>query len=215
MNRRAFERLNVERDAAGLSRFANPRNAAAGSIRMLEPPITASRRLGLLRLFPVRGRRAGLRQPLGVARSARAVGIQGESEPPRSAPIWRNCWSSAASGKRAAKSCRTRSTASWSRSIPSRSSGSSAGRPRRRAGPSRSSIRRGRQRPVVENIEVQVGRTGALTPVAHLRAGGGRRRDGVARHAAQRGRDRAAGRGDRRHGADRAQRRRDSESGAR
>lgn len=45
MNRRAFERLNAERDDRGLSRFANPRNAAAGSLRVLEPTITASRRL--------------------------------------------------------------------------------------------------------------------------------------------------------------------------
>ena len=45
MNRRAFERLNTERDERGLSRFANPRNAAAGSLRVLEPQITASRRL--------------------------------------------------------------------------------------------------------------------------------------------------------------------------
>src|SRR5439155_5899229 len=40
MNRRAFERLNAERDERGLSRFANPRNAAAGSLRVLEPQIT-------------------------------------------------------------------------------------------------------------------------------------------------------------------------------
>ncbi|MGB9459043.1 MAG: NAD-dependent DNA ligase LigA [Bryobacteraceae bacterium] len=45
MNRRAFERLNAERDQQELSRFANPRNAAAGSLRVLEPRITASRRL--------------------------------------------------------------------------------------------------------------------------------------------------------------------------
>src|SRR5436190_2742888 len=45
MNRRAFERLNAERDERNLSRFANPRNAAAGSLRVLEPQITASRRL--------------------------------------------------------------------------------------------------------------------------------------------------------------------------
>ena len=45
MNRRAFERLNAERDELSLSRFANPRNAAAGSLRVLEPSITASRRL--------------------------------------------------------------------------------------------------------------------------------------------------------------------------
>src|ERR1035438_6609961 len=45
MNRRAFERLNMEREDKGLSRFANPRNAAAGSLRLLEPQLTAARRL--------------------------------------------------------------------------------------------------------------------------------------------------------------------------
>jgi DNA ligase (NAD+) len=45
MNRRAFERLNTEREDKGLSRFANPRNAAAGSLRLLEPQVTAARRL--------------------------------------------------------------------------------------------------------------------------------------------------------------------------
>ena len=51
MNRRAFERLNAERDQKGLSRFANPRNAAAGSLRVLEPQITASRRLDYYTYF--------------------------------------------------------------------------------------------------------------------------------------------------------------------
>ncbi len=45
MNRLAFERLNSDREEQGLSRFANPRNAAAGSLRLLEPGVTASRRL--------------------------------------------------------------------------------------------------------------------------------------------------------------------------
>jgi len=51
MNRRAFERLNLEREQQGLARFANPRNAAAGSIRILEPAITASRRLDYFAYF--------------------------------------------------------------------------------------------------------------------------------------------------------------------
>ncbi len=54
MNRRAFERLNAERDERGLSRFANPRNAAAGSLRVLEPQITASRRLDYYTYFLLR-----------------------------------------------------------------------------------------------------------------------------------------------------------------
>jgi DNA ligase (NAD+) len=45
MNHKAFQRLNAEREEKGLARFANPRNAAAGSLRLLEPQITASRRL--------------------------------------------------------------------------------------------------------------------------------------------------------------------------
>jgi DNA ligase (NAD+) len=51
MNRRAFERLNTDREDRGLTRFANPRNAAAGSLRVLEPGITASRRLDFYTYF--------------------------------------------------------------------------------------------------------------------------------------------------------------------
>jgi DNA ligase (NAD+) len=60
MNRQAFERLNAERDERGLSRFANPRNAAAGSLRVLEPQITASRRLDYYPYFLLREGRPAL-----------------------------------------------------------------------------------------------------------------------------------------------------------
>jgi len=41
----AFRRMNEERAQKGLSVFANPRNATAGTVRQLEPSITAQRRL--------------------------------------------------------------------------------------------------------------------------------------------------------------------------
>ena len=41
----AFKRMNEEREKQGLSVFANPRNATAGTVRQLEPSITAQRRL--------------------------------------------------------------------------------------------------------------------------------------------------------------------------
>ena len=45
MNSKGFEKLNTGREDQGLPRFANPRNAAAGSLRVLEPAITATRPL--------------------------------------------------------------------------------------------------------------------------------------------------------------------------
>jgi len=45
MSRRAFEELNRRQEEQGGKIFANSRNAAAGAVRMLDPKITASRRL--------------------------------------------------------------------------------------------------------------------------------------------------------------------------
>jgi DNA ligase (NAD+) len=56
---KAFERMNEERVAQGLAPAANPRNAAAGTIRTLEPNIVAQRRLELFAYFLLRGASAG------------------------------------------------------------------------------------------------------------------------------------------------------------
>ncbi|HVP43306.1 MAG TPA: NAD-dependent DNA ligase LigA [Terriglobales bacterium] len=47
----AFGRMNEERERQNLSKFANPRNAAAGAVRVLDPNVTASRRLDLYSYF--------------------------------------------------------------------------------------------------------------------------------------------------------------------
>lgn len=45
MGKEAFAKLNQERDEAGETIFANPRNAAAGSLRQLDPKVTKKRQL--------------------------------------------------------------------------------------------------------------------------------------------------------------------------
>ncbi len=47
----AFERLNEEREQQGLAPAVNPRNAAAGTLRTLEPGIVANRRLEVYAYF--------------------------------------------------------------------------------------------------------------------------------------------------------------------
>jgi len=48
LDKQGFEKLNKEREAAGLPLFANPRNAAAGSLKHLDPKVAAQRPLGMV-----------------------------------------------------------------------------------------------------------------------------------------------------------------------
>ena len=48
MDRRGFTKLNEERSKVGLPLFANPRNAAAGSLKHLDPSIVSKRPLGIV-----------------------------------------------------------------------------------------------------------------------------------------------------------------------
>jgi len=57
LSRKVFERINQEREDEGEPRFANPRNAAAGTLRQLEPAITARRRLGMFAYDVLAGER--------------------------------------------------------------------------------------------------------------------------------------------------------------
>ena len=53
MPRQAFMRLNEQRAERGESEFANPRNAAAGSLRQMDPQVTASRSLSFFAYYLV------------------------------------------------------------------------------------------------------------------------------------------------------------------
>ena len=48
LDKKGFEKLNQEREVAGLPLFANPRNAAAGSLKHLDPNVAAKRPLGMI-----------------------------------------------------------------------------------------------------------------------------------------------------------------------
>jgi DNA ligase (NAD+) len=51
MTREVFNRLNNERSAEGLAPFSNPRNAASGTLKLLDPRIVASRQLECMFYF--------------------------------------------------------------------------------------------------------------------------------------------------------------------
>jgi len=163
-NRKAFEALNDERIAAGLPVFANPRNAAAGSLRVLDPAITASRKLDFFAYFlipPPPTQSEALRElhEMGLKVNAHwkvcpdieaLVAFCKEWEEKRDALPF-EIDGVVAKVDRVDQQQRLGWTAKAPRwaiafKFPAR-----------------------QEKTVVENIEVQVGRTGALTPVAHLR----------------------------------------------
>ncbi len=81
----SFKRMNEEREKHGLSQFANPRNATAGTVRQLEPSITAQRRLDYFTYML-------LRSTGGDARVSTNREFGGTGVPARSTTIFGNHW---------------------------------------------------------------------------------------------------------------------------
>ena len=214
MNRRAFERLNAERDERSLSRFANPRNAAAGSLRVLEPSITASRRLDYYTYFLQVDGAPALPRHWESLQKLDPYGLQGEF-PSQVMPRHRR-----GSGVLLRMGSQARAAA-----VRDRRRGGEGGFHRAAA----AAWVHGEGAALGHRLQVS-GAPGADHGGKHRGAGGpyrgahaggasdaggGQRRHRVARHAAQRRRNRAPGLADRRHGGDRTQRRRDPQGGAR
>lgn len=164
MNRRGFERLNLEREEQGLPRFANPRNAAAGGLRALDPAVTAARRLDFYAYLLLSGAKEthweNLEEldRLGFKVNPHRRRCHNAEEVLAFCAEWEN--------KRETlpyeidgvvvkvDSFARQQQLGWTSKAP------------RWAIAYKYAARQAST--VVENIEVQVGRTGALTPVAHL-----------------------------------------------
>jgi DNA ligase (NAD+) len=86
MPQAAFAKLNEEREAAGLQPAANPRNAAAGTIRTLEPNIVAQRRLDFYAYFLLEAGTGEMLLPLQSA-ALDALGKAGMRVNPRVATV--------------------------------------------------------------------------------------------------------------------------------
>ncbi len=76
----AFRKLNEEREKQGLATFANPRNFTAGTVRQLEPSITAQRRMDYFAYFLLKDGQHLFRPPIQNDGCDGAGGVQGESE---------------------------------------------------------------------------------------------------------------------------------------
>ena len=76
LGRRIFERINAEREEAGEPRFANPRNAASGTIRQLDPSITARRRLEMFAYDVFTGQRKAFATHWDALNWAEAAGFR-------------------------------------------------------------------------------------------------------------------------------------------
>lgn len=75
-----FERLNHEREAASLPVFANPRNLAAGTIRQLDPVLTAARPLRFRGYDLLRENSDDTPTNMMVYQALRAIGIAANSQ---------------------------------------------------------------------------------------------------------------------------------------
>lgn len=168
MNRRAFDRLNSERDREGQPRFANPRNAAAGALRNLDTAITASRQLEFQAYFFLVDGNFVYESHWESLDALAAMGFKVNTHRRLCANVDElvahfQSWEAKRDGLpyeidglvAKVDSIAQQKTLGWTAKAP------------RWAIAIKFPARQ--ERTLVENIGVQVGRTGALTPVAHLR----------------------------------------------
>ena len=168
MQRKSFDRLNEERAAAGLSLFANPRNAAAGALRALDPSVTAKRQLDYFTYFLFRNGKAIYDSHWQSLETLAAAGFKVNTHRRQCRNLdellaFIHEWET----RRETLPYETDGVVAKVDSLDQQTRlGWTAKAPRWAIAfkyPARQATT------VLESIDVQVGRTGALTPVAHLK----------------------------------------------
>jgi DNA ligase (NAD+) len=166
--RTGFAKLNQERDEAGEPVFANPRNAAAGSLRQLDPKITASRPLEVFLYAPGVIEGAAFKSQWEFLQGIKALGL-------RVNPLSRVCKGIGAvleywkeiTEKRHALDYEADGVVAKVNSYALQEQLGEVSRSPRWAIAYKFKAQQAET--VVEKIEVQVGRIGSLTPVGKLR----------------------------------------------
>jgi DNA ligase (NAD+) len=167
--KQAFERLNARQLQQGLPPFANPRNAAAGSLRALEPTLTASRQLEYSPYFLLVDGKFYFDSHWESLEELARMGFKVNSHRKKCAGLddvleFNKNWES----KRESLSYEIDGVVIKVDSIRQQAQlGWTAKAPRWAIA---FKFPAHQEQTVVEGIEVQVGRTGTLTPVAHLKA---------------------------------------------
>jgi len=167
MPTKSFVAMNEQREDAGLARFANPRNAAAGAVRVLEPNVTAQRKLDFYSYFLLQDGRMARATQWEALESLSAAGFKVNNHRTM-ARTFEEIWDFVSTTETARDGLpyeidgvvvKVNSTALWQRL------GFTGKAPRWAIAykfAARAAVTQ------IEDILIQVGRTGKLTPVAAL-----------------------------------------------
>jgi len=168
MPTKSFVAMNEQREEEGLARFANPRNAAAGAVRVLEPNVTAQRKLDFYSYFLLRDGRMASATQWEALESLSAAGFKVNTHRTR-ARTFEEIWNFVNDTEAARDGLpyeidgvvvKVNSIALWQRL-------GFTGKAPRWAVAYKFAARAGITK--VNAIEINVGRTGKLTPVAMLK----------------------------------------------